>query len=116
MLKTPEFADAQQPPPEEATGTSRSPGELLMTGSGYQNVITTDLVDDPMLTDSNIENFKKAYDLAMVRPKCFPVGEHCRVAYRNLPPYAECDHPLPDEIRKAESRCEWSPRASPTKR
>jgi hypothetical protein len=37
-----------------------------MTGFGYQDVIATDLVDDPMLTDHNIENFKKACDFAMV--------------------------------------------------
>jgi hypothetical protein len=47
-----------------------------MTGSGYQNVITSDLVDDPMLTDSNVENFKKSYDFAMVRPEYFHAGEH----------------------------------------
>jgi hypothetical protein len=66
MLKIPEFAGAQQPPLEGAAGTSRRPDELLMTGSGYQDVIATDLVDDPMLTDHNIENFKKACDFAMV--------------------------------------------------
>jgi hypothetical protein len=42
-----------------------------MAGPGYHNIITTDLVDDPMLTDSNIRTFKKAYkelyDFAMVR-------------------------------------------------
>jgi hypothetical protein len=42
-----------------------------MAGPGYQNVITTDLVDDPMLTASNIKTFKRAYkelyDYAMVR-------------------------------------------------
>jgi hypothetical protein len=32
-----------------------------MAGPGYQNIITTDLVDDPMLTDNNIKTFKKAY-------------------------------------------------------
>jgi hypothetical protein len=46
-------------------------GDLLMAEPGYQNIITTDLVDDPMLTDSNIRTFKKAYkelyDFAMVR-------------------------------------------------
>jgi hypothetical protein len=82
-----------------------------MTGSRYQDIIATDLVDDPMLIDNNIENFKKAYDFALVRPEYFPAGEHCRVAYLNPPPYAGCNHPLPEKIREAENRCGWSPRA-----
>jgi hypothetical protein len=60
------LAGAQRSPPEEATGTSRRSVELLLTGSGHRDVIAADLVDDPLLTDSNIENFKKAYDFAMV--------------------------------------------------
>jgi hypothetical protein len=92
------FAGAQQSPPEEAAGTLRRPGELLLTGSGYRDVSAADLVDDPLLTDNNIENFKKACDFAMVRPECFPAGKHCRVAYLDFPPYAECDHPLPETI------------------
>jgi hypothetical protein len=100
------LAGAQRSPPEEATGTLRRPVELLLTGSGYRDVITTDLVDDPLLTDNNIENFKKACDFAMVLPEYFPAGKHCRAAYLNFPPYAECDRPLPEEIRKAENRCE----------
>jgi hypothetical protein len=32
-----------------------------MAGPGYQNIITTDLVDDLMLMDNNIKSFKKAY-------------------------------------------------------
>jgi hypothetical protein len=63
------------------------------------------LVDDPLLTDNNIENFRKAFGFAMVRPEYFPAGKHCRVAYLNFPPYAECDRLLPEEIRKAENRC-----------
>jgi hypothetical protein len=42
-----------------------------MAGPGYQNVITTNLVDDPMLMTNNIKTFKRAYkelyDNAMVR-------------------------------------------------
>jgi hypothetical protein len=42
-----------------------------MAGCRYQNIIPTDLVDDPMLTDHNIKTFKKAYkelyDFVMVR-------------------------------------------------
>jgi hypothetical protein len=109
------LAGAQQPPLEEAAGTSGSTGELLKAGPGYQNVITTDLVDDPMLTAGNIKTFKKAfkelYDFAMVRPEYFSACIHCRVAYLNLLLYVECDHTLSEKIRKTESSCEWSPRA-----
>jgi hypothetical protein len=87
-------------------GTSRRPVELLLTRSGYRDAIAADLVEDPLLTDSNIENFKKACDFAMVRPEYFPAGKHCRVAYLNFPPYAECDRPLPKEVRGAENRRE----------
>jgi hypothetical protein len=106
-MKASVLAGAQQPPPEEAAGTSGSPRELLKAGPGYRNVITTDLVDDPMLTDSNIKTFKKAYkelyDFAMVRPGYFSACIHCRVACLNFSPCAECDHPLPEKIRKAET-------------
>jgi hypothetical protein len=77
VLKASGLAGAQQPPPEEAVGTSGSPCELLKAEPGYRNVIPTDLVDDPMLTSSNIKTFKQAYkelyDFAMVRPKYFSV-------------------------------------------
>jgi hypothetical protein len=40
-------------------------------GSGYQNIITTDLVDDPILMDNNIRYFKKIskemYNFTLVR-------------------------------------------------
>jgi hypothetical protein len=84
------LAGAQQPPPGEAAGTSRSPGELLKAGPRYQNVITTDLVDDPLLTVGNIKTFKKAYkelyDFAMVRLAYFSACIHCRVALPQSPP------------------------------
>jgi hypothetical protein len=52
-----------------------------MAGPGYQNVITTDLVDDPMLTANNIKTFKKAYkelyDFAMVRCDNSSACMHC---------------------------------------
>jgi hypothetical protein len=42
-----------------------------MSGSGYQNIITIDLVDDPILTDNNIRYFKKIskemYNFTLVR-------------------------------------------------
>jgi hypothetical protein len=71
VLKTFVIANTHQTPPEETAGTSRRPGEQLVIGSGCRDVIATDLVDDPLLTDNNIENFKKAYDFALVGPGCF---------------------------------------------
>jgi hypothetical protein len=83
ILKVSELAGAQQPPPEEAARTSRSPGEILKAGPGYKNVINTDLMDDPMLTADNIKTFKKAYkelyDFAMVRPKYLSACMLCRI-------------------------------------
>jgi hypothetical protein len=52
-----------------------------MARPGYQNIITTDLVDDPMLTASNIKTFKRAYkelyDYAMVRRDNSSACMHC---------------------------------------
>jgi hypothetical protein len=85
-----------------------------MAGSGYQNIITTDLVEDLLLTDSNIKTFKKAYkemyEFAMVRPKHFSACIPCQVACHNFSLYAEFDRPLPEKIRKTESGCEWASR------
>jgi hypothetical protein len=73
VLKTFVLAGAQQPPPKEAAGTSRSPGEILKAGPVYKNIINTDMVDDPMLTAENIKTFKRTfkelYDFSMVRPE-----------------------------------------------
>jgi hypothetical protein len=81
----------------------------------YQNVITTDLVDDPMLTASNIKTFKRAYkelyDYAMVRRDNSSACMRCRMACLNLPLYVERDHALTEEIQEAESCREWSPGA-----
>jgi hypothetical protein len=86
-----------------------------MAGPGYQNIITTDLVDDPMLTDNNIKTFKKAYeelyDFAMVRRDYCSACIRCRVACLNLPLYAERDHALTKEVREVESSRAWSPGA-----
>jgi hypothetical protein len=42
-----------------------------VAGCGYQNVITTDLVDDPILMEDNIRYFKKIskklYNFTVVR-------------------------------------------------
>jgi hypothetical protein len=86
-----------------------------MAGPGYQNVVTIDLVDDPMLTASNIKTFKKAYkelyDFAMVRHDCSSACIRCRVVCPNLPLYAERDHALIEEVREVESSRAWSPGA-----
>jgi hypothetical protein len=71
VLKTFVVVGTNQTPPEEVAGTSRRSSEQLVIGSGCRDVITTDLVDDPLVTDNNIENFKKSYDFALVRPGCF---------------------------------------------
>jgi hypothetical protein len=55
VLKTPVLAGAQQPPPEEAVGMSRSPGEILKAGPG--NIKTFK------------RTFKELYDFSMVRPE-----------------------------------------------
>jgi hypothetical protein len=90
VLKTPELAGTQQPPLEEATGTSWSPSEILKAGPGYKNVINTDVVDDPMLTTDNIRTlrtaYKELYDFAMVRPEYFSACTHCRVILTQSPP------------------------------
>jgi hypothetical protein len=86
-----------------------------MAGPRYQNIITTDLVDDPMLTDSNIKTFKKAYkqlyDFAMVGCDDSSACICCQVVCLNLPLYAERDHALTKELREVESSREWSPGA-----
>jgi hypothetical protein len=76
MLRIFVIACAQQSPSQEAAGTSRRPVELLLTGSGYRDAVAADLADDPLLTDNNIENLRKACDFAMVRPEYFPAGDH----------------------------------------
>jgi hypothetical protein len=86
-----------------------------MAELGYQNTITTDLADDPMLTANNIKTFKKAYkelyDFAMVRYDRSSACIRCRVAYCNLLLYAERDHALSEEVQEIENSCEWSPGA-----
>jgi hypothetical protein len=90
ILKASELVGAQQPLPEEAAGTSRGPGEILKAGPGYKNVITTDLVDDPMLTADNIKTFKKGYkelyDFAMVRPEYLSACMLCQIVLTRSPP------------------------------
>jgi hypothetical protein len=86
-----------------------------MAELGYQNIITTDPVDDPMLMDHNVKIFKKAYkelyNFAMVRRDYSSACIRCRVDCLNLPSYAEHDHALTKEVRDVESSREWSPGA-----
>jgi hypothetical protein len=63
------IAGAQHLITEEAVGTSGGPDELLLTGSGGQEAVATDLTDDLLLTDDNVDILKKAHDLTMVRPE-----------------------------------------------
>jgi hypothetical protein len=73
-----------------------------MTRPGYENLIATDLLDDPVLTANNIKTFKKAYkelyDFAMVRHDYSSACIRCRVVCLTLPFYAERDHTLTEEI------------------
>jgi hypothetical protein len=71
VLTTFVLAGVRQPPPEDIAGSSRNPREVLRAGPGYKNVITTDLVDDTLLSAENLRTFKSTfkelYDFSMVR-------------------------------------------------
>jgi hypothetical protein len=64
-------AGVRQPPPEDIAGSLRNPREVLRARPGYKNVITTDLVDDTLLSAENLRTFKSTfkelYDFSMVR-------------------------------------------------
>jgi hypothetical protein len=105
------LAGTPQPPTDEATGTSRNPEDLLVPGSGYQNIITTDLVDDPLLIVSNMRYFQKIskemYQYTVVRHDYSSTVILCWVACLNPSPYAGCGQTLTMKVRKAESSREW---------
>jgi hypothetical protein len=86
-----------------------------VVGRGYQNIITTDLVEDPILTDNNIRYFKKMskelYNFTLVRHDDSSAMIRCRVACLNLSPYAGCDQALAIEIQKTEGSHDWPPGA-----
>jgi hypothetical protein len=63
-------------------GTSGRPVELLLAGSGCRDAVAADLAGDLLLTDGNIENLKKAYDFAMVRPKHFSADNYIELLIR----------------------------------
>jgi hypothetical protein len=69
MLITLVVAGAQRLITEGAVGTSGGPDEMLLTGSGSREAVATDLSDDLLLTDDNVNILRKAHDLAMVKPK-----------------------------------------------
>jgi hypothetical protein len=107
------LAGTPQPTTEEATGTSSSPGDLLVSGRGYKNIITKDLLDDPLLTIDNMRYFQKIskerYKFTLVRHDCSSAIMLCRIACLNLPSYTGCGQTLPRKIREARSSGEWPP-------
>jgi hypothetical protein len=64
------LAGVQPPPSGDAAGPSGGPREVLRAGPGHQNIITTDLVDDLLLSAENLKTFKSTfkelYDFSMV--------------------------------------------------
>jgi hypothetical protein len=72
-----------------------------VAGSGYQNIITINLVDDLILTDNNIRYFKKIskemYNFTLVRHDYSSAIIRCQVACLNLSAYAGCDQALATE-------------------
>jgi hypothetical protein len=69
-----ELAGALQPSTEEATGTFGDPATLLTSRRGYKNLITLDLLDDPLLSANNMKYFQKIskemYKFTLVRHDC----------------------------------------------
>jgi hypothetical protein len=70
VLTTFVLTGVRQPPPEDIAGSSRNPREVLRAGPGYKSIITTDLVDDTLLSAENLRTFKSTfkelYDFSMV--------------------------------------------------
>jgi hypothetical protein len=68
------LAGAPQPSTEEAMGISGNPGDMLVSRRGYKNIITKDLLDDPLLTIDNMRYFQKIskemYKFTLVRHDC----------------------------------------------
>jgi hypothetical protein len=57
LLKAFRLAGALQPATKEAAGTSSNSGTLLTSRRGYKNIITNDLLDDPLLSVDNMRYF-----------------------------------------------------------
>jgi hypothetical protein len=68
------LAGAPQPSTEEAADTSGNSRTLLMTRRGFKNIITNDLLDDPLLSVNNMRYFQKIskemYTFTLVRHDC----------------------------------------------
>jgi hypothetical protein len=75
-------------------GTSRNPEDLLVSGRGYKNIITKDLVDDPLPTSDSMRYFQKIskemYKFTLVRDDYSSTIMLCRGACLSLSPYAGC--------------------------
>jgi hypothetical protein len=60
----------QQPNVEDAKTTGTSSGPILVTPHGWQHVVPTELIDDPMLTNKKLKHFqdtfKDLYKFSMV--------------------------------------------------
>jgi hypothetical protein len=84
------IAGARQLTTEEVAGTSGRPVELLLAGSGCQDVVATELAGDLLLTDGNIENLKKAHDFAMVRPENLSASGYIELLICISPFFMQC--------------------------
>jgi hypothetical protein len=104
------LAGAPQPTTEEAAGTSSSLGDLLVSGRGYKNIITKDLLDDPLLTIKNMRCFQKIskemYKFTLVRHDCSSTIMLCWVAWLSLPlmqDVAKCSQEKSEKLKAVES-------------
>jgi hypothetical protein len=76
-----------------------------MSGRGYKNIITKDLLDDPLLTVDNIRYFQKIskemYKFTLVRHDCSSSIMLCRVvlASQSSPLYRMWPHTLKKNLR-----------------
>jgi hypothetical protein len=66
----------QQPNAEEVGATCTSLGTILVTPSGWQHAVLTELIDDPMLTTETLKHiqdtFKDLYKFSIVYPLLDP--------------------------------------------
>jgi hypothetical protein len=78
-----QLAGAPQPSTEEAAGTSGNSGTLLMPGRGFENIVTNDLLDDPLPSIDNMRCFQKIskemYRFTLVRHDCSSAITLCPV-------------------------------------
>jgi hypothetical protein len=104
VLTTFVLAGVRQPPPEDIAGSSRNPREVLRAGPGYKNVITTDLVDDTLLSAENLRTFKSTfkelYDFSMVRLEWYSGCAHWWAVLTRFPPIAQ--HVITKSQKKSE--------------